>query len=115
MNTAVNAWWDNFYEELKRRRVIRVGTLYVVVFWPIIQIVDILSPALELTPATMRYLLIGFVAGLPLALILSWLFDFNKGGVVRAGHTGELTGRCESSTDTRIFSPMLAGFCYIFQ
>ncbi len=73
-----------FFEELKRRRVIRVATLYVLALWPIIQIVDILSPALGLPPITMRYLLLLFVGGLPVALILSWLYDLNKGGIVRS-------------------------------
>ena len=84
METVSNSSWRDLYDELKRRRVIRVGTLYVVVFWPVIQIVDILSPALEVSPDTMRYLLIVFVAGLPPVLALAWLFDVNKGGIVRA-------------------------------
>lgn len=76
-----------FFEELKRRRVIRVATLYVLALWPIIQIVDILSPALALPPIAMRYLLVVFIAGLPLALILSWLYDLNRGGLVRTSET----------------------------
>ena len=62
----------NFYEELKRRRVIRVATLYVVAIWPIIQLLDIISPTLELPDSVLRYLVIAFFAGLPFALILSW-------------------------------------------
>ena len=76
--------WRGLYEELKRRRVIRAATLYVVVFWPIIQIVDILSPAIDLGPDAMRYLLTAFVAGLPVAIGLSWIFDLSSSGVVRA-------------------------------
>ncbi len=30
------------FEELKRRRVIRVATLYIIALWPVIQIADIL-------------------------------------------------------------------------
>ena len=70
-----------FYEELKRRRVIRVATLYVIVFWPIIQLVDILSPALNLPDSMMRYLVIAFFGGLPFALILSWIFDLDRDGI----------------------------------
>ena len=32
------SWWQDFYGELKDRRVMRVATLYVVLFWPVIQI-----------------------------------------------------------------------------
>jgi hypothetical protein len=48
----------NFYEELKRRRVIRVATLYVVAIWPIIQLLDIISPTLDLPDSVLRYLVI---------------------------------------------------------
>ncbi len=71
--------------ELKERRVMRAATLYVIFFWPVIQIADILSPAMDIPPEAMRYLLIAFVVGLPVAVLLSWLFDLNRAGVVRAG------------------------------
>jgi TolB-like protein/tetratricopeptide (TPR) repeat protein len=70
-----------FYEELKRRRVLRVATLYVIIFWPIIQLVDILSPALNLPDSMMRYLVVAFFGALPVALILAWLFDLDRDGL----------------------------------
>jgi TolB-like protein len=76
-------WLANLFKELKRRRVIRTATLYVVILWPIIQIVDILSPTLSLPDSTMRYLVMAFAAGLPLVLLGAWLFDLNQRGVVR--------------------------------
>lgn len=71
----------SFYEELKRRRVLRVATLYVIIFWPIIQIVDILSPALALPDSMMRYLVVAFFGALPVALLLAWLFDLDRDGL----------------------------------
>lgn len=70
-----------FYEELKRRRVIRVATLYVVAIWPVIQLLDIISPTLNLPESVLRYLVIAFFAGLPFALILAWMFDVDKDGI----------------------------------
>ena len=70
-----------FYEELKRRRVLRVATLYVIIFWPIIQLVDILSPALNLPDSMMRYLVVAFFGALPVALIMAWLFDLDRDGL----------------------------------
>ncbi|MEJ2090390.1 MAG: hypothetical protein P8Y69_18425, partial [Gammaproteobacteria bacterium] len=104
-----------FLEELKRRRVIRVATLYVLALWPIIQIVDILAPALGLPAIAMRYLLIVFVAGLPIALILSWLYDLNKGGIVRTtegerpGHP--LIGR---SAEITVISALIMAVAVLF-
>ncbi len=81
-----------FFEELKRRRVIRVATIYVLALWPIIQIIDILAPAIGLPNIALRYMLIVFIGGLPLALILSWLYDLNRGGIVRATETATRPG-----------------------
>ncbi len=71
----------SFYDELKRRRVIRVATLYVVAIWPLIQLLDIISPTLELPDSVLRYLVIAFFSGLPFALILAWIFDLDRDGV----------------------------------
>lgn len=62
----------------------RVATLYVVLCWPIIQIADILSPAVGLPPEAMRNLLFLFAGGFPVVLTLSWLFDLNRSGIVRS-------------------------------
>lgn len=85
-NTTENTgqgWFGRLFEELKRRRVIRAATLYAVIFWPIIQIVDILSPALGLPDSVMRILFMTFAAGLPVVLIAAWLFELNQQGLVR--------------------------------
>ena len=78
MANSEKSGFQRLYQELKRRRVIRVATLYVVLFWPIIQVADILSPALSIPPEAMRYLLVVFVVGFPFVLMLSWLFDLNS-------------------------------------
>ncbi len=93
---AQQSWWQGFYGELKDRRVMRVATLYVVLFWPVIQIADILSPALDIPPDAMRYLLIAFALGLPVVMALSWLFDLNKGGIVRG--TGDAEAASSPAT-----------------
>ncbi len=71
----------SIYEELKRRRVIRVATFYIIAFWPIIQVVDILSPALGLPDSLMRNLVFAFFGGFPVVLILAWVFDINRDGI----------------------------------
>ena len=82
--TSQGNWFQRLYQELKHRRVMRVATLYLILCWPIIQVADILSPALGLPPEAMRYLLIAFTVGFPIALTLSWLFDLNRSGIVRS-------------------------------
>ncbi len=91
-------WLGQLFDELKRRRVIRVATLYVIALWPIIQIIDILAPAIGISGGAMRNLLFAFAAGLPVVLILAWLYDLNREGLVRtkgdeAGGGRALIGR----------------------
>ncbi|MCB1691549.1 MAG: tetratricopeptide repeat protein [Pseudomonadales bacterium] len=116
-NPGSRARFGDLVEELQRRRVIRVATLYVVIFWPVIQVVDILSPALALPDVAMRYLVMGFVGLLPVVLILAWLFDLNRGGIVRDHGEGE-HGRAliSSHTELGIIGVMLlvvAGLFYV--
>lgn len=119
-NTGSNhAWWQDLFEELKRRRVFRVATLYVVIFWPLIQLVDILTPAIGLTDSAMRYLVLTFFAGLAIVLVLAWLFDLNQSGLVRdTGTTPGETGNAMigSRTEMAIIMVMLgvvAGLFYL--
>ncbi len=72
-------------QELKRRRVFRVATIYAVAAWPMVQLADLVFPALELPDRAMTYLLVSFIAGFPIALILSWLFNLTSKGIVLAG------------------------------
>ena len=82
---ATKGRFHNLVEELKRRRVFRVATLYVVAMWPIIQIADILSPALDLPDGAMRTLLVVFIAGFPVAIIFAWVFNLTPKGLIKVG------------------------------
>jgi TolB-like protein/tetratricopeptide (TPR) repeat protein len=76
----------SIFEAYKRRRVFRVTAIYVIAFWPLIQLVDILSAPLEIPDYFMRYLVFGFFGGLPFVLMFAWLYDFRNNGIeVREG------------------------------
>jgi len=98
-------WMQELFEELKRRRVIRVATLYIIAFWPIIQIVDILSPTLNLPDSVIRYLVFAFIGGFPVMLILAWVFDINREGISVTAKDGVI----EPSALSRERSPIIGG------
>ncbi len=79
-----------FLRELKRRRVLRTASLYVLGAWIALQVVEVLSGA-GLPPSTMRNLLIALSFAFPLALIVGWFFDISKDGIEKTGplKTGE--------------------------
>lgn len=61
--------------ELKQRRVYRTGAYYVAAAFVLLEAADILMPELPVPSWTMRTLMVVAVAGLPVALFLSWMFD----------------------------------------
>ena len=71
------------WSELRRRNVLRMGALYVIAAWLIVQVVDVLSGLIEL-PAWIGPVVIAMLAvGLPIALALAWFFEITGSGITR--------------------------------
>ena len=75
-----------FLRQLKERGVIKVGIAYLVGGWLVMQLADVVFPALNLPDFTITLVLAIIVVGFPLALILAWAFDLTAAGVVRASN-----------------------------
>ncbi|MEX2530489.1 MAG: hypothetical protein WD960_06935 [Gemmatimonadota bacterium] len=82
----------SFWKELKERRVIRVGGVYLAVAWALIQGAKTLSDILELPDFTARLVLALAVLGFPIAILLAWAFQVTPEGVRRTEPFG-MTGR----------------------
>ncbi|MDP5053661.1 MAG: hypothetical protein NWP69_07725 [Congregibacter sp.] len=84
------------FAELRRRRVFRTLALYILGAWGLMQVADVLLPALGLAEESIRYLLLASIAGLPVALVFGWFFDITAGGIQRtAAVTGSETAEPE--------------------
>jgi len=70
-----------FLTELKRRNVLRVGAVYVVVAWLIIQVVETIFPAFGLGDVAIRFTTIMLAIGLVPALIFAWVFELTPQGL----------------------------------
>jgi len=82
---------DDFFSELKKRRVVRVAIAYAVVGWVLIQVAEIAFEAFELPASALQVVIIAVAVGFPAALVLSWLFDITPGGIKRAADNVEDT------------------------
>jgi len=71
----------SFLAELKRRSVIRVGIAYAAFAWLIIQVVETLFPIYGLSDGHVRLVVTLLAIGLPLALIVSWLYELTPDGL----------------------------------
>ena len=73
--------------EARRRRVIGVVALYVVGAWILLQAADLAFPGMEIPESAIRYVWIGAILGLPVAVVFGWLFDITAQGIKRTPAT----------------------------
>jgi TolB-like protein/tetratricopeptide (TPR) repeat protein len=66
---------------MRRRRVLRTASYYVVGAWLLMQVADIVIPALELPESAMRYLLFALSLGFPVSLLAGWFLDITATGI----------------------------------
>ena len=79
----------SFFDELKRRKVIRVAAAYLVVGWVVIEVASTVAPNLNLPEWTARMVTLLVMLGFPLALVLAWIFEVTPEGMhVTEGRTG---------------------------
>jgi TolB-like protein len=92
-NRLIRIW-----QELKRRNVFRVTATYAATGYIIIQVVNNLMVPLHLPDWIATLVVILLIIGLPVAVILSWIFDFTPEGIVKtepvkAGESKEAAGK----------------------
>jgi len=81
-----------FWQELKRRKVVRVITVYAAAAFVILELVDILAPSLGLPDWTLNLVLILLCVGFIIAVILSWIYDIHpEGGIVKTEPAEKVT------------------------
>jgi len=75
----------SFFTELRRRNVTRVAIGYLAIAWLLLQVGDVMFPALNVPDWSLR-LLIGLLSlGFPVALVLAWAFNITPHGIERDG------------------------------
>jgi len=72
---------SQFWQELKRRRVIHVITVYASAAFVLIELVNNLSEPLNLPSNMATIVIIVLAVGFPLAIVLSWLYDLTSEGI----------------------------------
>lgn len=70
-----------FWQELKRRKVVRVAAVYAVVAWLVIQIAVSTFPRLLIPGWAESLVIMCVILGFPVALILAWAFELTLEGI----------------------------------
>ncbi|TDG15387.1 hypothetical protein E2F43_03915 [Seongchinamella unica] len=71
-------------KELKRRNVFRVAVGYLVLAWVVMQITDLVAPALLLPEWTLSLVTFLGILGFPFALFFAWAFELTPQGLKRS-------------------------------
>jgi len=75
---------SQFWQELKRRKVVRVITVYAAAAFVILELVDIVSPSLRLPEWTMNFIIVLLCVGFIITVIVSWIYDIHpEEGIVK--------------------------------
>jgi tetratricopeptide (TPR) repeat protein len=72
---------NKIWQELKRRKTGKVIVAYAATAFILLQLADILTPALSLPSWTTTFVTFLLVLGFPIAVIFSWIFDLTPQGI----------------------------------
>ena len=72
-----------FWDELKRRRVLKVIAMYAATAFIMIEAGDIMLPRLGLPDWTVTFIIILLIVGFPITIIFSWIFDITPEGLIK--------------------------------
>jgi len=71
----------SFWNELKRRKVVKTVLVYVAVAWAILEAADTIFPRLGLPEWTVTFVLILLVIIFILVIVLTWVYDITPEGI----------------------------------
>jgi TolB-like protein/Flp pilus assembly protein TadD len=73
----------NFFSELKRRNVYKVAVAYIFAGWALSQGIAQVFPVFDIPNWVIRLIVLLIIIGLPIALVLAWMFELTPQGIKR--------------------------------
>ena len=71
----------SFFEELKRRNVVRVGLVYLITAWLLAQVADLMLENFNAPDWVIQAILVVLIIGFPLALVFAWAYELTPEGL----------------------------------
>ncbi len=82
---------SQFWQELKRRKVVRVVTVYAGAAFVILELVDIIAEPLKLPSWLLSVVIVLLAIGFIIAVMLAWIYDIHpEGGMVKTEPADQL-------------------------
>jgi hypothetical protein len=105
----------SFFEELKRRNVVRVGIAYVIAAWLLLQLTEVLIELLDLPDVAGRFVILLLIVGFIPALIFAWAFEMTPEGIKRekdVDRSQSITGQTGHKLDRTIIAILALAVVY---
>jgi len=83
---------SSFFSELKRRNVYKVAVAYIVAGWALSQGIAQVFPVFDIPNWAIRLIVLLIILGLPIAMILAWMFELTPEGVKRTETADAMPG-----------------------
>src|SRR2546429_3358264 len=100
---------NNFFAELKRRNVYKVAVAYIVAGWALSQGIAQVLPVFDIHNLVIRLIVLLIIVGLPVALILAWMFEMTPEGIKRTATADAMPAAARSKKHTWIYVVVIAG------
>src|SRR6266568_8370447 len=99
----------NFFAELKRRNVYKVGVAYIVAGWAFSQGIAQVFPVFDIPNWVVRLIVLLIIIGLPIALVLAWMFELTPQGIKRTETADSMPETARQKKHTWIYVVVIGG------
>src|SRR5437667_2489913 len=99
----------NFFAELKRRNVYKVGIAYIVAGWALSQGIAQVFPVFDIPNWIIRLIVLLIILGLPIALVLAWTFELTPQGIKRTETADAMPEAARQKKHTWIYVVVIGG------
>ena len=106
-----------FFSELRRRNVFRVAIAYLVLSWLLIQVADVMFPALNLPEWSITFVIALLIIGFIPALIFSWVYELTPKGLKRESdvdRSQSITPETGRRLNLITIGLLVIGICVVF-
>src|SRR5438270_5379292 len=99
----------NVFVELKRRNVYKVAVAYIVAAWALSQGVAQVFPVFDVPNWFIRSIVVLIILGLPVALVLAWMFELTPQGIKRTETADAMPAATRQKNHVWVFVVVVAG------
>jgi adenylate cyclase len=99
-----------FFSELKRRNVYKVAIAYIIGGWALSQGIAQVFPVFDVPNGIIRLLVLLIILGLPVALVLAWMFEITPQGIKRTETADAMPSTMRAKKYAWIYVVVIGGF-----